>query len=402
MQLVGKYWKYLENILFIIVAAMILYGLVVAVSGSTWASISGKGYVEELTGPIKTKDYYKSVLALLSMLTSFFILLEFIRLIVITSIQFNRKKGNDTGSHSGNYKWVYIWKHILLRYKSNFLSSIFNKYIALVITIYVYDLWLPFFEKFALFTIGNQWYWWIYAYFIWELSYWVWHYTAHRIRLFWCLHSPHHAPSEMNLTVAWVHFFAEGYYTAIIQVPILMLLGVHPAMVLIILVIDGTWGTFIHAGERSFKNGRFGILQHLLITPSHHRVHHAKNPLYIDTNFCVLIPFWDWLFGTLQPERKEIEIEYGITRDVDVTSFIDLYFGECILLFKDVKKAKGIKNKIRYLFMPPGWTPDSREKTAAVIRDSFLQNHVELGKTSRRFLINPVNNFGTSIKNATD
>jgi len=392
---IGKYWKYLENIAFIILGAIILYGLVEGFSTSVWESLTGKGYVDDLVTPITTKEYYKSVLALLSIATTFFILVELVRLIIAEYRKLNResKASNGATAYSGKYKFMYVWKQVTHRYKSNFLSRIFNEYLSKAIVIFVYALWMPYFEKFAFFKIGNQWYWWIYAYFIWELSYWVWHYTAHRIRILWCLHSPHHAPSEMNLTVAWVHFFAEGYYTAIIQVPILMMLGVKPAMVLIILVIDGTWGTFIHTGERSFKNGRFGILQHFVITPSHHRVHHAKNPLYIDTNFCVLIPFWDWLFGTLQPERKEVEIEYGITREMDVTNFIDFYFGECILLIKDVKNAKGIKNKILYLFMPPGWSPESKQKTAAVVRSEFLKEHEELGLTSRRFL-----GFGNPVK----
>lgn len=384
---IGKYWRYLENVIFVIVAATILFGLVEGFSTSTWTSLMGKGYVGELISPIQSKEYYKSVLALLSMATTFFILVELIRLIIDewrkTSIE---STAIQTAPTSFVTKMTMLGNQILTRYKSTFLAKVFNEYLSKAIVIFVYALWMPYFEKYALFTIGNQWYWWIYAYLIWELSYWVWHYTAHRIRLFWCLHSPHHAASEMNLTVAWVHFFAEGYYTAIIQVPMLMVLGVKPAMVLIILVIDGTWGTFIHAGERSFKNGRFGILQHLLITPSHHRVHHAKNPLYIDTNFCVLIPFWDWLFGTLQPERKEVKIEYGITREMDVTNFIDFYFGECILLFKDVKNARGWKNKLLYLFMPPGWSPESRQKTAAVVREEFLKEHQALGQTSRRFL----------------
>jgi len=384
-----KYRKYLENLIFIIVAVAIIYGLAEGFSISAWNSLIGKGYAGELLDPLQKKEYYKSVLALLSMATTFFILLELTKLIVIEwkkqSSEENRNKGIPVVSKVN--KLLSIGQLILKRYKSNFLAKVFNEYLSKAIIIFVYALWMPYFQKFALFTIGNEWYWWIYAYLIWELSYWVWHFAAHRIRLFWCLHSPHHAPSEMNLTVAWVHFFAEGYYTAFIQLPILMFLGVQPAMVLIILVIDGTWGTFIHAGERSFKNGRFGILQHLLITPSHHRVHHAKNPLYIDTNFCVLLPFWDWLFGTLQPERKEVKIEYGITRDLDVTDFIDFYFGECILLFKDVKKASGLKNKLLYLFMPPGWSPDSKEHMAVTIRSEYLKEHKDLGQTSRRFLL---------------
>lgn len=383
-----KYRKYFENLIFIIVAVAIIYGLAEGFSISTWNSLMGKGYAGELLDPLQKKEYYKSVLALLSMATTFFILLELTKLIVIEwkKQSFEETKNKSIPAVSKVNKLLSIGQQILIRYKSNFLAKVFNEYLSKAIIIFVYALWMPYFQKFALFTIGNQWYWWIYAYLIWELSYWVWHFAAHRMRLFWCLHSPHHAPSEMNLTVAWVHFFAEGYYTAFIQLPILMFLGVQPAMVLIILVIDGTWGTFIHAGERSFKNGRFGILQHLLITPSHHRVHHAKNPLYIDTNFCVLLPFWDWLFGTLQPERKEVKIEYGITRELDVTDFIDFYFGECILLFKDVKKANGLRNKLLYIFMPPGWSPDSKEHMAVTIRGEYLKEHKNLGQTSRRFL----------------
>ena len=135
------------------------------------------------------------------------------------------------------------------------------------------------------------------------------------------------------------------------------------------------------------KNGRFGILEKIFITPSHHRVHHAKNPLYIDTNFCVLLPFWDWLFGTLQNEKKEVKIEYGITRETDATSFIDMYFGECICLIKDLKNTPGFVNKFKMLFMPPGWYPGNTEHMATVVRGNYLEEHPELGKTSRDILL---------------
>ena len=315
----------------------------------------------------------------MSALTTIFILVELIRPI------YGSWYGTDTAEHWPD-RFRRIRSEVLVKYKSNFLARAFNEYLSKAIVIFVYLLWMPWFSRFALFTAGNEWYWWLYAYLMWELTYWIWHYAAHRVRLLWCLHAPHHTPSEMNLTVAWVHFFAEGYYTAFVQVPLLMILGVRPEMVAIILVIDGTWGTFLHAGERSFRNGRFGILQHLLITPSHHRAHHARNPLYIDTNFCVLLPFWDWLFGTLQPERKEVPLEYGITREVDTSDFVDFYFGECILLFRDVRRATSWREKLGYLFMPPGWTPQSQEKTAASMRKEFLRGQEHLGHTSRRFI----------------
>ncbi len=396
-----KYWNILENLLFLVFACTTLYITITSFINGTWQSFFGKGFAEDLSSPVLKKEYYQSVMALLSILTTFFLLAEMIRLFLhlnpLKDLRARLAAFRATlHGHSAAEKMSMIFRRIeahpfrrefFRRYKSNFLSRMFNEYLSRLIIIFVYMQMMPFFSRFALFTIGSQWYWWIYAYLIWEFSYWVWHYAAHRVRIFWCLHAPHHAPEEMNLTVAWVHFFAEGYYTAAVQVPILMLMGVHPDMVAIILVIDGTWGTFIHAGEDAFGNGRLGILEKLVITPSHHRVHHAKNPLYIDTNFCVLIPFWDWLFGTLQNEKREVKIEYGITRPFRVTSFIDFYFGECICLVQDIRKTPRWGDKLRLLFMPPGWSPQGREKTAAVVRKQFLSGREELGRTSRDLLL---------------
>jgi hypothetical protein len=86
----------------------------------------------------------------------------------------------------------------------------------------------------------------------------------------------------------------------------------------------------------------------LILTPSHHRVHHARNPLYIDTNFCNLLNIWDRIFRTYQPEDHSLQIEYGVTRPVNPRSFVDLYFGEFVLLARDIAHAPGLKNKFLY------------------------------------------------------
>jgi sterol desaturase/sphingolipid hydroxylase (fatty acid hydroxylase superfamily) len=394
-------WRLLEDILFVGFAASILYITISSFFNGTWKSFRGMGFLQDITDPVNKKIYYQSILSILSVLTTFFLLVEMIRLF----IRFNP-------FHKFSHKWQSLQqelagmqtgqqvKHLLNRvgnmhfltvfirnYKTNFLARVFNEYISKLFIIFVYIEMMPFFHRYALFTVGNTWWGWLYAYLMWELTYWIWHYLGHRVRLFWCLHAPHHAPVTMNLTVAWVHFFAEGYYTAAIQVPLLMLLGVSPEMVAIILVIDGTWGTFIHCGEGAFRNGRLGWMEYFFITPSHHRVHHARNPLYIDTNFCVLLPFWDWLFGTLQNEKKEVAIEYGITRPVNPASFIDMYFGECIWLVKDLRATPGWRNKCKLLLMPPGWEPGSNDHMARVVRGKFLEGREHLGKTSRDYLL---------------
>ena len=112
----------------------------------------------------------------------------------------------------------------------------------------------------------------------------------------------------------------------------------------------------------------------------------------MDRNFCTFLPFWDWVFGTLQPLRDEVKIEYGITRKMDVTSFIDFYFGEIILLWQDVKDANGIKNKLLYLIKPPGWQPESIEHTAATVRAVFLKENPGLDNTSRNLIVQKIFN----------
>jgi sterol desaturase/sphingolipid hydroxylase (fatty acid hydroxylase superfamily) len=394
-------WNIAENLLFTGFAISILYITINSFFDGTWQSLQGRGFLNDISDPINKKIYYKAVLAVLSVLTTFFLLVEMIRLF----IQYNPFKnfsgkwqilGQEITGKSFFYKTVHVIRRagtaeflsvFLRNYKTNFLARVFNEYIAKLFIIFVYIEMMPFFHKYALFAVGNTWWGWLYAYLMWELSYWIWHYLGHRVRLFWCMHAPHHAPAQMNLTVAWVHFFAEGYYTAAVQVPLLMIFGVSPGMVAIILVIDGTWGTFIHCGEGAFKNGRLGWMEKLFITPSHHRVHHARNPLYIDTNFCVLLPFWDWLFGTLQNEKKEVDIEYGITRQVNVTSFVDMYFGECICLVRDLRATSGWGNKLKLLFMPPGWAPGDNTHTARTVRNNFLKGQEHLAKTSRDYML---------------
>jgi len=97
----------------------------------------------------------------------------------------------------------------------------------------------------------------------------------------------------------------------------------------------------------------------------------------MDTNFCNLLNVWDRLFGTYQNARADIAIEYGITRPMNPNSFVDVYFGEFAALWRDFRAAPGLRNKLLYLVMPPGWSHDGKHKTAAAARREYLQNTAE-------------------------
>lgn len=374
-----KCWKITENIIFTGVFFYTLYFLITGFGIYLWDTFRGKGLIETFSTHLNDKEYYNCVLAVVWTLISLFYLLEMTRLLIEV---LKKEKQRPWGYEKGGI----IFKEVVRNYKLTFMASFFGEQIAKLIVIDIFWRLIPTFQHLSFFTTNFAWYSWIYAYLVWELTTWIWHYSTHRVRLLWCLHSPHHAPEELNMTGAWVHFFAEGFYTSVLQLTILMLLGVQPKMLITIMAIEVSWGTFIHAGERSLKKGRLWILQHLIITPSHHRVHHAKNPLYIDTNFCTFLPFWDWMFGTLQPLRDEIKIEYGITRKMETGNFMDFYFGEFYALARDIRNAEGLNNKLLYLIKPPGWHPDTRDQLASTMRSDFLKENPGLGVTTREWI----------------
>ena len=258
-------------------------------------------------------------------------------------------------------------------YKISFFAYVLHASMGRVISFAMVGLCVGLFEKHSIFKSTFTWYWFIYGYIVWEFSHFIYHYLAHKVRILWCLHSTHHSPVAMNISVNYAHFFLEAPYADVIRTSICILLGINPAMLLVIMFIDGVWGAFIHIGENMVQDARFGFLGHIVLTPSHHRVHHARNPVYIDTNFCNLLNIWDKVFRTYQPEDRPVPIEYGITRTMKPNSFLDAYFGEAVALAKDVAKAPGIKNKFLYIIMPPGWSHTGDHKMASTLRKKFLE-----------------------------
>jgi sterol desaturase/sphingolipid hydroxylase (fatty acid hydroxylase superfamily) len=257
-------------------------------------------------------------------------------------------------------------------YRMPFFVYVANRFISRFISIAAVGFCIAFFAPHALLKTGFAWYWLIYGYIIWELAHFVYHYLGHKVRLFWCLHATHHTPQSMNLSVSYMHFFLEAPYADVIRTSICILAGLNPPLLFLVMAIDGTWGGFIHVGENLIGDARLGFLGRLILTPSHHRVHHARNPVYIDTNFCNLLNVWDRVFRTYQPEDRSLQIEYGVTRPVNSRSFVDLYFGEFVLLARDVGRAPGVKNKLLYLVMPPGWSHTGNHKTARALKRSAV------------------------------
>jgi sterol desaturase/sphingolipid hydroxylase (fatty acid hydroxylase superfamily) len=189
-------------------------------------------------------------------------------------------------------------------------------------------------------------------------GYWT-HRIAHTYNFFWNNHIIHHSSEEFNLACALrqsISVFVRIF--AFLLLPA-ALLGVDAKVVAIVAPLH----LFAQFWYHTQHIDRMGFLEHIIVTPSHHRVHHAINPEYIDKNYAQIFIFWDKLFGTFQEEKPDVPPVYGITRPARTWNPIKINFQHLWLLISDAWRTKSWKDKFRIWLMPTGWRPaDVAEK----------------------------------------
>ncbi|MES1216018.1 MAG: sterol desaturase family protein [Bacteroidota bacterium] len=189
-------------------------------------------------------------------------------------------------------------------------------------------------------------------------GYWV-HRLQHVTNFFWNGHIIHHSSEEFNLACALRQSISSIVRTFAIFLLPAALLGV-PAQVIGVVAPLHLFAQFWYHTRHINK---MGVLEKIIVTPSHHRVHHAINPEYIDKNYGQIFIFWDRLFGTYQEELKNVPPVYGITRPARTWNPVKINFQHIWLLLKDAWHTKNIGDKFRIWVMPTGWRPaDVAEK----------------------------------------
>ena len=192
------------------------------------------------------------------------------------------------------------------------------------------------------------------------MFYWL-HRIDHYCRFFWAVHVTHHSSEEFNLTVGFRSSVFQPLYRFIYFIP-LSLLGFNPLDTLFMYAATQIYGILIHTRTV----GKLGILEWVFSTPSHHRVHHASNIKYLDKNMGMVLIIWDRLFGTFANEDETVV--YGLTANINTYNPVTMVFHEWKALYNDFKIAKGLKNKLGYVFGPPGWSHDGSRKTSSQLR----------------------------------
>jgi alkylglycerol monooxygenase len=200
------------------------------------------------------------------------------------------------------------------------------------------------------------------------MGYWV-HRIQHRVNFFWNAHLVHHSSEEFNLACALRQSISSIVRIFTIFLLPAALLGV-PAKVIAVVAPLHLFAQFWYHTRHI---GKMGWLEHIIVTPSHHRVHHAINPEYMDKNYSQIFIIWDKLFGTFQEEMETVPPVYGITRPVATWNPIKINFMHVWLLIQDAWRTKSWSDKLRIWFMPTGWRPEDVSKQYPVykIEDVF-------------------------------
>jgi len=205
-------------------------------------------------------------------------------------------------------------------------------------------------------------------------GYWI-HRMSHRINIFWNRHVIHHSSEEYNLSCALRQSVSDNIkFFAILLIPAAML-GIPPTLFAII----GPIHLFLQFWYHTRLIDKMGILEKFLVTPSHHRVHHAINPEYLDKNYSQIFIIWDKLFGTFQPEEKSIPPVYGILRPAKTWNPVTINFKHLWQITKDAYRANSYWDKLRIWFMPTGWRPEDVAEKFPVIT---IENPFSLKKYS--------------------
>ncbi|WP_316813386.1 sterol desaturase family protein [Pedobacter heparinus] len=229
---------------------------------------------------------------------------------------------------------------------ANLSIGIAERLLNLFISGSFYGLFYWLYTNYALFAIPNTWWVWLLLILVTDLVWYWYHRLGHTVNFLWAAHIVHHQSEEFNLTVSARITVFQALIRNVFWC-IIPLLGFQPAMVISILIIHGAYSFFTHTQLIR----KLGWLEHILITPSLHGVHHASNEKYLDKNYGDVFVFWDKLFGTFQKEEEAPR--YGLTHPIKSYSFLWQHFHYYLEIAEACRRSNGIKAKLRIIFGNP-------------------------------------------------
>lgn len=255
---------------------------------------------------------------------------------------------------------------------TSILMGLGNVAIDLVAKGLILGLFYFIYNSFHFFDIPFVWWAWVLLFFADDFCYYWFHRISHESRFFWASHIVHHSSVNYNLSTALRQTWSGVFFSFIFWLP-LILLGFHPIMILVQMSISLIYQYWIHT-ELIDKMPKW--YEAIFNTPSHHRVHHATNPQYLDRNHAGILIIWDKIFSTYEPEIENPV--YGLVKNIETYNPLKIAFNEWMVMFKDVFSSKtSLKNRLYYLIKPPGWKHDGKGVLSSDLRKEWKKNNME-------------------------
>lgn len=248
---------------------------------------------------------------------------------------------------------------------SSGITNVVKDVLGLSVAIVSYS-WMV--KHLAVFEIKATWAVYLVAFLVKDFAgYWM-HRFEHEINFMWNRHIIHHSSEEFNLSCA----LRQSVSTVFSFITFLMLPAALVGVPTEVFAVIAPIHLFAQFWYHTRIIGRMGLLETFLVTPSHHRVHHAMNPEYIDKNYSQILIIWDKLFGTFQPELDDVPPVYGVKRPVRTWNPILINFQHFWLLLSDAWRTRNWWDKFRLWFMPTGWRPaDVKERYPVAVVEDF-------------------------------
>ncbi|HRG19473.1 MAG TPA: sterol desaturase family protein [Saprospiraceae bacterium] len=253
---------------------------------------------------------------------------------------------------------------------SSGITNVVKDILGLIVVIVSYQ-WM--YKNLALFSLSSSVLMYVLAFISLDFAgYWS-HRFEHTVNIFWNRHIIHHSSEEYNLACALRQNFSALFAVFTFLLLPAAILGVPPEIINIVAPLH----LFAQFWYHTRLIGKMGILESFIVTPSHHRVHHAINEIYLDKNYGQVFILWDKWFGTFQQELEQEPPVYGVKRPVATWNALEINFQHFWLLLKDAFYTKSWKDKCRIWFMPTGWRPEDVAQTNAI---TVVSNPFELNK----------------------
>jgi len=274
------------------------------------------------------------------------------------------------------YLYLKIQGRSLHRYNDSVTSLSMGLLLLLsdaLLKAYTFMVFIYLWENFRIFDFGiSEVATWVTFFFLVDFCYYWFHRTAHEVNFLWGAHVGHHQSEEYNLTASLRQSAFQYAFSWVFYLP-LALLGCPPAAFLILFIALKLYQFWLHTQAID----RIPFIEGILSTPSSHRVHHAKNPIYIDRNYGGTLVVWDRMFNSWQPELADQPCHYGTTHPLKTLNPIQGNLQHWSMLAKDTIKTEKWSDKVRLWFKPTGWRPEdcqNRELNQASMQKSGCVN----------------------------